>query len=442
MFAKKNLALLVIGLLSLGAYFWATKVESRAPRLFSYAILAQVVLFLCAAWLIVRGRTHRATLGIVVAFAVLFRLSVLFSAPQLSTDVYRYIWDGRVQAAGINPYRYIPNAPQLVNLRDTKIYPHINRSDYAPTMYPPAAEAIFFTATRISESVTWMKAVMMGFDLLSFWLILKMIALAELPRDRLLLFAWHPLVVWEFAGNGHIDAAMIFFVLLALWARWRQEDGITGMALGLAILIKLYPIIFFPALFRRWNWKMPLAMLTTIVAGYVPFLTVGTKVFGFLPGYLQEEGFINGGRYFLLGVVYRLFPHSEISVSAFMIIAGLILLILGVWATWRMSGPGLKDFTPVLAMAATFTLLISPHYTWYFSWLIPLACLVPFFPILFLTATAFYLDQTPLQDPGGPRWQINLCLYVPFALFSLFLLGRKYLRGPAPAAEEKALEQQ
>src|SRR6267378_3268258 len=110
------------------------------------------------------------------AALVLFRLSLLFSPPYLSDDIYRYIWDGRVQAAGINPYRYIPADSALAQLRDKEIYPQINRKDYARTIYPPAAEALFFLTTRISETVTWMKATMVLFEALAVWALAVLLA--------------------------------------------------------------------------------------------------------------------------------------------------------------------------------------------------------------------------------------------------------------------------
>src|SRR5258708_39680352 len=126
--------------------------------------LIQSVLYLIAAWLIVRARSARSTLIIVLVLAGIFRLSLVFAPPYLSDDIYRYVWDGRVQAAGINPYRYIPSDEHLQSLRDEQIYPKINRRDYARTIYPPVAEGIYFLTTRVSESVTWMKATMVGFE--------------------------------------------------------------------------------------------------------------------------------------------------------------------------------------------------------------------------------------------------------------------------------------
>src|SRR6266481_7637483 len=144
--------------------------------------LVQSVLYLIAAWLIVRAGSARSTLFIVLALAGIFRLSIVFAPPYLSDDIYRYVWDGRVQAAGINPYRYIPADAHLRNLRDEAIYPKINRRDYAHTMYPPAAEFMFFLTTRISESVTWMKLTIVGFELITVWLLMELLASFGMPR--------------------------------------------------------------------------------------------------------------------------------------------------------------------------------------------------------------------------------------------------------------------
>src|SRR3954471_11774545 len=103
----------------------------------------------------------RIGLLIVLGFALAMRLLLVGEEPFLSTDLYRYIWDGRVQAAGINPYRYVPADPALAALRDAAIYPRINRADYAVTAYPPIAEMFFFFVTRIGESAMTMRLAMM-----------------------------------------------------------------------------------------------------------------------------------------------------------------------------------------------------------------------------------------------------------------------------------------
>jgi len=202
---------------------------------------AQCALTAAAGFVAWRAPSSRRTLFVVLVFAALLRLSPLTAEPRLSDDIYRYVWDGRVQAAGINPYRHIPAEQPLAGLRDEAIYPKINRRDYAPTIYPPLAQMIFFATTRVSESVAWMKLTMVAFEAAGLWAVVWLLASWGLPPQRVVLFAWHPLAVWEIAGSGHLDALMICFVCLALVARRRDREGLTGAMLACAALVKFYP---------------------------------------------------------------------------------------------------------------------------------------------------------------------------------------------------------
>jgi hypothetical protein len=116
------------------------------------------------------------------------------------------------------------------------------------------------------------------------------------------------LPIWEFAGSGHIDAVLVVLVVLALWARRRGSGALTGLALGIATLAKFYPAVLTPALWRRWDWAMPAVFIAAVILAYLPFLDVGWRVFGFLPGYLDEEGFAGGAGFYLLGVVRLVIP--------------------------------------------------------------------------------------------------------------------------------------
>src|SRR2546425_5776941 len=292
-----NLLFIVSGCAALVLYRISLRAHTGPDILWFLKIaLAQCVLYVFVAWIVNRVPAARSTLIIAIVFAALFRLSLLFSPPYLSDDIYRYIWDGRVQAAGINPYRYIPADSALAQLRDAEIYPRINRKDYARTIYPPLAEVVFFLTTRISESVTWMKATMVGFEALAVWALAQLLASFGLPRQRILLYAWHPLVVWEFAGSGHADSIAIAFIALALLARRRNSEIGTGFTLAGATLGKVFPVVLFPAFFKRWSWKMPLACLITILVGYLPYLTVGpARALVFLFVNASERG-IEGGK--------------------------------------------------------------------------------------------------------------------------------------------------
>src|SRR5215217_777327 len=290
-------ALLLLGCVSVVLYRAGLSASGVSGiRFFMRIAFIQSAIYLLAAWIVTRSRPSDSTLLIAVAFAIVFRLSILFAPPYLSDDIYRYVWDGRVQAAGVNPYRYIPAAPELAHLRDDAIYPKINRRDWAHTIYPPAAQVVFLLTTRISESVTWMKATMLLFELVTIWAVAQLLTLLGRPRQLLLLYAWHPLVVWEFAGSGHVDAISIAFIALALLAWQRKFDLGAGFALACATLVKLFPVVLAPAMLKRWRIAPVLA--TTIIAGYLAYLSVGpAAVLGSLPGYTNEMGLLTGQPY-------------------------------------------------------------------------------------------------------------------------------------------------
>lgn len=380
--------------------------------------LAQGIIYLVAVWVIWRAPAASSTLLLVIILAALLRGSLLFMPPALSSDIYRYIWDGRVQAAGINPYRYIPSEAPLAGLRDTVIYPNINRFDYAHTIYPPVAQMIFLAVSRISESPIWMKAAMVGFEGLTLWALAGLLTSFGRPRQHLLIFAWHPLLIWEIAGSGHIDAALIAFVVLALYARRRHQDAVTGVALACAVLVKFIPVALFPALYRRNNWKMPIAFAATILLAYLPYLSVGAGVFGYLPGYVQEEGLESGQRFFLLSLARYALPGAGLSRSVYFIFAAAVLLALACRAFFKRARADGDYLGHALFIAAVLTVLLSPHYAWYLTWLIPFLCFVPAASIFYLTAASFLLYGLWLGETADRLLMINALLYGPLVILS------------------------
>jgi hypothetical protein len=427
-----NLLLVALGLASLALYRYGLIFDRARPLQIVWFIkvaLAQCALYALAAWVVWRAGARRSTLLLVVVFAALFRLSVLFAPPFLSDDIYRYVWDGRVQAAGINPYRHIPAADALRFLRDTEIYPNINRRDYAPTIYPPLAQMVFFLTTRVSEGIGWMKAVMVLFEAAALYALVALLASFKLPRQRVLLAAWHPLAVWEIAGSGHLDALVICFIALALLARRRERDGLTGALLAAAALVKLFPLVLLPAFYRRRDWRLPLAFGATLAAGYLPYLSVGARrVLGFLPGYASEEGLQSGARFFLLQLAQALFGESRVAGTVYVAFAVLFMGALAAWCLLKRES-GERDYVVRAALLATaFTVLLSPHYTWYFAWLVAFLCFVQVkavAPLLCLTTAAFMLYGTWLGDAPAQMLRLNASIYVPSAALLIMCYGRR-----------------
>ncbi len=388
-----------------------------------YGALAQGAIYAAFAWLLLRSR-HRLSAEqsrryflYLLGFGVLMRAMILFAPPN-STDVYRYVWDGRVQAHGISPYRYVPADPALAQLRDPDIYPEINRKEYAPTIYPPAAQAVYFVVSRLSETVTTMKAAMLAFEALAVWALIQLLAARRLPIVLASLYLLHPLAVWEIAGSGHVDVIAVAFLLLALLAAEKGKRFASGAALAAGVLTKYFPLALAPALYRRWDWRMPAAFAATALAFYLPYLGAGKKVFGFLGGYAGEE-FGAGDGIYTVSVLKQL-GFGAAALPAFAVLAALTLFALA-WRTGFRAHPEKPDLQGAFSIAVTSTVLFSPHYAWYFLWLVPFLCFFPRPSVFWLTLSAPILYRTHFWPPSVAEFSLE---YVPFAI----LLAAENLR--------------
>lgn len=407
-------------------------------------LAASGIVYLLSAALSVRRPAGGRAVWLVLAFAVAMRLPLIPATPFLSSDVYRYVWDGRVQAAGINPYRYLPADPALTSLRDAAVWPHINRADYAPTIYPPMAQVVFAAIGRVWPTVIGEKVVMFGFECLTAGCLLALLRAAGLPAERVLIYAWNPLPVWAFAGNGHIDAAVCALVAIALLLRVRRWDGWTGVALGAATLTKFLPVVIAPVLWRQGSalfkrrsddgrsgsghdggngdggavpwWRMPATALATVVGLYACYLSVGWKVFGFLTGYGTEEGLSNGSGIWLLAALERLFPLPRIAAPLYLAVLTIILLMLGIRYAFTHPPRGPAEICAAAGtLMAVVTFGISPHYPWYFAWLAVPCVLAPGPAVLWL-ATAPVLIYL---DTYGDRFAWPSLVFAPAVVLAL-----------------------
>jgi hypothetical protein len=367
--------------------------------------LAQGAIYTVAGFLLVGCGAERAlgrrSLLAVLALGAAMR-ALLIPAPPVSTDIYRYVWDGRVQATGINPYRHIPADEALASLRDEAIYPRINRGDYAPTIYPPAAQIVFYAVTRLSETVAAVKAATVAFEAAIVWALLQLLAAHGLPSSRVLLYAWHPLPLWEFAGSGHVDAAAIAFLLLAFVAADRGRPALAGIALGAGALVKYFPVVAGPALYARRDWCLPLAFTATAIVLYLPYLDAGAKVFGFLREYVAEQGFERGWGIYLWSVLGMLVALPARAFAVYFPAAAAIMAALALLVVLRRTRPG-ADFAGAITLAVVFIVLFSLHHAWYFAWLVPFLCVHPLGAVVYLTcaATTIYMTGWPPNLWGG-----------------------------------------
>ncbi len=329
---------------------------------------------------------------VIVLGAIALRLAALAGPPTTSDDLYRYSWDGRVQAAGIDPYAAPPLSPALAGLRYSWLWPdpagcaalrrppgctRINRPSDR-TIYPPLAEQWFATVYRIAgpgaKHKTWQVAGLLV-DVSSVGLLV--IGLNAWGRDRrwAALYALSPAPVLELVNNGHVDGLAILLLLGALIAvappyRRSWSDLAAGALIGGAALVKLYPALALVALValvpaRRTLLRACGAAAALSALLYLPHvLAVGAKVLGYLPGYLREEHYSGGGRFLVAAAL-----HVPVQIAGAVSVAAVVAAMA--WVVVRRPPPPVG----VAVLLGTLLLAASPVQPWYATTLLVVAAL-------------------------------------------------------------------
>jgi hypothetical protein len=332
--------------------------------------------------------------------------------PPLTTDTYRYAWDARVQAAGINPYRYVPSAPEIRHLRDDAIWTGINRKDQA-TVYPPGAEASFLAARVLFgngvRASTWLFLVA---EALAVGLLVLVLVRTAAPLERVVVLAWHPLAVSEVAANGHSDALAVLAgaALLAAWACNRR--GLAGFAVGAGALVKLGPLLLIPALLRGGGRRFLAGSVGLVVAGYIAYASVGAKAAGSLSQYLDED----------LGSLgwWALRPHLGRD-GARLLLLGVLLVVVLIVALRQHETVDQVARSALLVLGSLLlaTAFLQP---WYALWLIPYLVVTPGPAWLWLTGTLPLLYVFGIE--GRLPWWVRVAIYAPF----VFLTAMRVVR--------------
>jgi hypothetical protein len=351
---------LVAAMLAIGL---SDDLHRRIP-LFLTLYGAAFVAYLVAVRFVLRDSSApRSALVVMAVVAVVARVAVLPARPELSTDVYRYVWEGRVVLDGGNPFATPPADSSLAHLRNDD-FDLINHRPLT-TIYPPLAQGLFALGAWIAPNVVALKSVFTVFDLGLVLVLLALLRARGRPATHSLLYAWSPLVMVESAHSGHLDVAGAFFLVLGvtLLAAGRRVWG--GVALGASFLVKYLAAAMAPFLSRR-GYRVALPVFAaTAVLGFLPFLDAGNGITRTLVTYGSEWSF-NGPPFMVLSV--QLGEESR---------ARLVLTILGaiIVLVTAISERDIARFAFVVIGAA---LLLSPTvYPWYLVWIVPFLCVFP-----------------------------------------------------------------
>jgi len=365
---------------------------------------------------------------VLLVVGLLMRLPLLAAPPQLSDDIYRYAWDGRVALAGTNPYRYAPPDTALAGLRDAD-WRRINNPTL-PTIYPPVAQRLFELAAHLAPGVTGLKCLLFLFDLSVALLLLVTVARPLASRWRLLVWWWHPLAVLEWAGSGHVDVAGIAFLVAALVVAagpaGRTRWLVTGLLVGLATQVKFLALLglpFVPGATKRSSapW-IAAGFVLALLVGYLPFMAPGVNVLGSLETYAARWRASD----FFFGLILR--PGTAQDQSARLTEAKLfVALLAGAIATTV----ALLRARPAAAAAITIgaAVVLSPTvHPWYLAWVLPFVAAEFSIAWLYATLAALLAYQAVPSWLAGRVWSESVwlkgALVLPFLVLAAWETAR------------------
>lgn len=297
--------------------------------------------------------------------ALVLRLAFLPLLPGLTDDLYRYIWDGWMQVEGLNPYRYVPEDEALSRFQSTVLYERLNSQPYY-SVYPPLTQ-LFFWVGGWFYAVDWMVSYYVLKGLFAAAEFGGVLLLSRLTSARnLLLYAWNPLVLLETAGQGHTEALLVPLLVAAVWAVRRHAAPAASLAVAGAGLVKLYPFVLWPFLFRRYGWTAlwPGALLVAAVSlpYAAPYTLPHMKASVDLFSQLFE---FNAGPYYLTKSLFRLATGADWSKAIGPAFRQIFLALLGTyyvldwWKDWSFR-------RAVLVTIGTFLFLSTTVHPWYF----------------------------------------------------------------------------
>jgi alpha-1,6-mannosyltransferase len=399
-------AVLGWGLAIAACMFAISAVDRRTyPLVFVACTALAGIAYLRTLWLLDRfaGGSKRV-LALCLMLAAVWRVPLLLKPPTLSTDVYRYVWDGRIQRLGYDPYIIVPGNSKFRQLHTAETL-RMNHPE-VPTPYPAAAELFFRAVMTVEGTARAMKFAILLCDAAVAAVLLQWLIASDRSPWLVLAYAWNPLVALEGAGNGHVDllGALCLVVTAAALARGRRTVAAVAFALGIGV--KFLPATLAPLLWRRIRLGDAALCAGILAALYLPFLGHGRLPLGSLGDYLAYWR-INAPVY---SALERVFPTAGL-----VAVAPCLGFAVALWARWHLA----LDSPEAWAWPVATTLLFAPAiYPWYFLWLTPFLFSPRMLPVAVWTVSSMSI-YWPL-----PVWVNTLVEYGPVLGAAVWMLAQ------------------
>ncbi len=358
------------------------------------------------------------------------RLIICLSLPILSDDYFRFIWDGRLINAGVNPFESLPENYLNKGIPgiSQELYDKLNSTAYF-TIYPPLNQAVFWLAVKLFPNnlfgaVTVMRVIILGSDVANYFLLKKLARLRGMSEKAALIYFLNPLVILEFTGNLHFESVMICFILVAIWFLGVGNSKMSALALSFSVISKLLPVMYLPALLNYMSFKKAiiyyLIVGVIVIISFVPLISIEfiEGMSSSLDLYFRKFEF-NASIYFMareLGIL--LTGYNQIAVIGPLM--GLLTIVSILYFLWTVRKRNLSLETSLLFIHLFYLLFATTVHPWYVTTLIALSALTQYrFAIvwsafIFLTYLGYSAEGFSL-----PSW----ILYMEYGVLAFFLFN-------------------
>ncbi|MCG6925712.1 MAG: glycosyltransferase 87 family protein [Acidobacteria bacterium] len=340
-----------------------------------------------------RGLSRRGLL-LALGVALVWR-AALVVAPPFNDDINRYVWEGRIQQHGGNPFKWSdrPTMERWAPLRD-EVWDGMNHR-HMPAIYPPLFQLAAWGVTSVHDSVTAMKVFLVLCEIATLGLLAWVLRRRHRPAERLLIMAWSPLALVEVAGAGHNDAFAVMWLVAGLLALELDRPLLSALAVGAGSMAKILPGVVAVAWARRYRPWHVLAALSVIAVCVWPYLDAGRTLFHSLSRFARYWRFNET----LFAPLAALLGSHEAAVRA----GTVLTLVLALVLAWRRA----DTTTAAMALVAA-SLVLSPNVLpWYALWFLPLLVVRDQPAALLFTGTVSLSYLAYPEDQSGDRWSVG-----------------------------------
>ena len=376
------------------------------PSFIIWLATAGIVYLLALRELFATPKFPKQVIILGLLFAAVWHLLFLLQPPGADDDIHRYVWDGRVQRLGYNPYLLVPSDPAIADLHTAETRT-LNNPD-VPSPYPAGAQLFFRAVTAIHESIFALKTAFVICNLAVVLVLLNVLRSSRQATHWILAYAWNPLLATEVAGSGHVDIVGVLLLLISVAALWRKWRAVAAVAFALAVAVKFLPIVLVPLYWRRLRVRDALLGVLVFALLYFPFLDQGRIPIGSLGTYVQSFRF-NGP---LFAMLERIFAPRLVAVFAVLVGVG-----TAVWLRRRYKELSVAAFAWPMAASLFFAPVVYP---WYLVWLLPFMRSTATLPLSIWTLSiipTYYVWQ--LRALGRPWLVPDWILFLEYGAVAL-----------------------